>query len=141
MCRLKATKTKRNEYRNKNFGMISVQVPTSLCIENNFIMHSRYCFVEQCVYPRESNIYMANLYLRDDQKWISFSLSRSLPLFFSLSPFFFFFAVFAHTMFLSFRPSFPLSIPLSCLFSQDPARLFLSFFLSRLQSALNSVPL
>ena len=66
----------------KLIGMISVQVPTSLCMQNILIIHSRYCFLEQCVYLRESNIYMANLYLRDDQKWISFSLSRSLPLFF-----------------------------------------------------------
>ena len=91
-------------------GMISLQVPTSLCMQNKLIMHLRHCFVEQCVYPRESNIYMANLYLRDDQKWISFSLSLAPFLsFFSLS---LFFALFAHTMFFSFRSSFPLSIPL-----------------------------
>ena len=38
-------------------GMISVQVPTSLCMQNKLIIHSRYCFVEQYVYPREPNIY------------------------------------------------------------------------------------
>ena len=42
-------------------GMIAVQVPTLLCMQNKFIMHSRYCFIEQYVHPRESNIYMANL--------------------------------------------------------------------------------
>ena len=47
-------------------GMISVQVPTSLCMQNKLIIHSRYCFVEQSVYPREPNIYMGNLYLRDE---------------------------------------------------------------------------
>ena len=47
-------------------GMISVQVPTSLCMQNKLIIHSRYCFVEQYVYPREPNIYMGNLYLRDE---------------------------------------------------------------------------
>ena len=46
--------------------MISVQVPTSLCMQNKLIIHSRYCFVEQYVYPREPNIYMGNLYLRDE---------------------------------------------------------------------------
>ena len=48
------------------YGMISVQVPTSLCMQNKLIIHSRYCFVEQYVYPREPNIYMGNLYLRDE---------------------------------------------------------------------------
>ena len=48
------------------FGMTSVQVPTSLCIQNKLIIHSRYCFVEQYVYPREPNIYMGNLYLGDE---------------------------------------------------------------------------
>ena len=48
-----------------SLGMISVQVPTSLCMQNKLIIHSRYCFVEQYVYPREPNIYMGNLYLRD----------------------------------------------------------------------------
>ena len=47
-------------------GMISLQVPTSLCMQNKLITHSRYCFVEQYVYPREPNIYMGNLYLRDE---------------------------------------------------------------------------
>ena len=47
-------------------GMISVQVPTSLCMQNELIIHSRYCFVEQYVYPREPNKYMGNLYLRDE---------------------------------------------------------------------------
>ena len=47
-------------------GMISVQVPTSLCMQNKLSIHSRYCFVEQYVYPREPNIYMGNLYLRDE---------------------------------------------------------------------------
>ena len=47
-------------------GKISVQVPTSLCMLNKLIIHSRYCFVEQYVYPREPNIYMGNLYLRDE---------------------------------------------------------------------------
>ena len=47
-------------------GMISVQVPTSLCMQNKLIIHSRYYFVEQYVYPREPNIYMGNLYLRDE---------------------------------------------------------------------------
>ena len=47
-------------------GMISVQVPTSLCMQNKLIIHSHYCFVEQYVYPREPNIYMGNLYLRDE---------------------------------------------------------------------------
>ena len=47
-------------------GMISVQVPTSLCMQNKLIIHSRYCLVEQYVYPREPNIYMGNLYLRDE---------------------------------------------------------------------------
>ena len=50
----------------KRFGMISVQVPTSLCMQNKIIIHSRDCFVEQYVYPREPNIYMGNLYLRDE---------------------------------------------------------------------------
>ena len=50
----------------ENYGMISVQVPTSLCMQNKLIIHSRYCFVEQYVYPREPNIYMGNLYLRDE---------------------------------------------------------------------------
>ena len=50
----------------KNAGMISVQVPTSLCMQNKLIIHSRYCFVEQYVSPREPNIYMGNLYLRDE---------------------------------------------------------------------------
>ena len=45
-------------------GMISVQVPTLLCMQNKLIIHSRYCFVEQYVYPRGPNIYMGNLYLR-----------------------------------------------------------------------------
>ena len=44
-------------------GMISVQVPTSLCMQNKLIIHSCYCFVEQYVYVREPNIYMGNLYL------------------------------------------------------------------------------
>ena len=35
----------------KAIGMISVQVPTSLCMQNKLIIHSRYCFVEQYVYP------------------------------------------------------------------------------------------
>ena len=48
------------------FEIISVQVPTSLNMQNKLIIHSRYCFEEQYVYPRESNIYMANLYLRDE---------------------------------------------------------------------------
>ena len=48
------------------FGMISVQVPTSLCMQNKLIIHLRYCFEEQYVYPREPNIYMGNLYLRDE---------------------------------------------------------------------------
>ena len=48
------------------FGMISVQVPTSLCMQNKLIIHSRYCFVEQYVYPREPNIHMGNLYLQDE---------------------------------------------------------------------------
>ena len=47
-------------------GMISVQVPTSLCMQKKLIIHSRYCFVEQYLYPREPNIYMGNLYLRDE---------------------------------------------------------------------------
>ena len=47
-------------------GMISVQVPTSLCMQNKLSIHSRYCFVEQYVYPREPNIYIGNLYLRDE---------------------------------------------------------------------------
>ena len=46
--------------------MISVQVPTSLYMQNKLIIHLRYCFVEQYVYPREPNIYMGNLYLRDE---------------------------------------------------------------------------
>ena len=46
--------------------MISVQVPTSLCMQNKLIIHSRYCLVEQYVYPSEPNIYMGNLYLRDE---------------------------------------------------------------------------
>ena len=54
-------------------GMISVQVPTSLCIQNKLIIHSRYCFVEQYVYPREPNIYMVNLYL------LRFSLDCEQP--------------------------------------------------------------
>ena len=54
----------------------------------------------------------------------SLSLAPSLS-FFTLS---LFFALFAHNVSLSFRPSFPLSIPLSCLSIPDPARLFLSFF-------------
>ena len=50
----------------RGFGMISVQIPTSLCMQNKLIIHSRYCFVEQYVYPREPNIYIGNLYLRDE---------------------------------------------------------------------------
>ena len=46
--------------------MISVQVPTYICMQNKLIIHSRYCFGEQYVYPREPNIYMGNLYLRDE---------------------------------------------------------------------------
>ena len=48
------------------FRMICVQVPTSLCMQNKLIILSLYCFVEQYVYARESNIYMGNLYLRDE---------------------------------------------------------------------------
>ena len=79
-------------------GMISVQVTASLCLQNKVIMHSFYFFVEQYVHPRVSKIYLANLYLQDEEKWISF-----------LS----FLSHIAHTV-APFRSSFPLSIPLSC---------------------------
>ena len=58
-------------------GMISVQVPTSLCMQNKLIIHLCYCFVEQYVYPREPNIYMGNLYLGDEKRILFF---LSLPL-------------------------------------------------------------
>ena len=64
-CQKFARKPKGSK-RGKIFEMISVQVPTSLCMQNKLIIHSRYCFVEQYVYPREPNIYMGNLYLRDE---------------------------------------------------------------------------
>ena len=48
--------------------MISTQVPTSLCMQNKLIIHSRYCFVEQYIYPRLKG-------------WIKMDLiSLSLPL-------------------------------------------------------------
>ena len=52
-----------NQVALESLGMISEQVPTSLCMQDKLIMHSCYCFVEQYVHPRESNIYMAYLYL------------------------------------------------------------------------------
>ena len=64
------------------------------------IMHSRFCFVEQYMYPRLSHIYMANLYLREKEKWISF-LSPSISCSFS------FFAQIAHAV-ASFLSNFPL---------------------------------
>ena len=62
-------------------GMISVQVPTSLCMQNKLIMHSRYCFVEEYVHQRKSNIYMADLNLGMNKNGSHFPL----PLAFSLS--------------------------------------------------------
>ena len=99
-----------------NFGMISVQVPTSLCMQNKLIIHSRYCFVEQYVYPREPNIYMGNLYLRD-------SLHRP-----------------HRYSFLSQLSSF---CPFVLFLFPDPARLFLPFYpiICHSQLALNADPL
>ena len=75
---------RKRKFRELENGVISVQVSTSSCMQNKLIRHSHYCFVEQFVYPGVSNLYMANLYLRDEEKWdlisLSLSLSHSLSL-------------------------------------------------------------
>ena len=116
--------------------MISAQVPTSLCTQDKLIMHSHHCFEEQYVYPRVSNIYMANLYLRDDQKWISFSLSCSLPLLFSPSLFSLAFLL-TPCLFL-FLPAFLFRFLSPVFLFQISLGFFCPFCLP--QSALNSVP-
>ena len=84
-------------------------------IVNKLIMHSRYCFVEQYEHPRELNIYMANLNLRGEQKWVSFfSPSRSLSL---LCPHG------SHRCPFLYQPSS--FYPFVLFFFPDPARLFL----------------
>ena len=98
-------------------GMISVQVPTSLCMQNKLIMHSRYCFVEEYVHPRKWNIYMANLNLGMNKNGFHFPLPRafSLPLSLLCPPL---------TRLLLFGPAF-LYLSLRPVLFSDPAQLFL----------------
>ena len=48
----------------KDFGKISVQVPTSLCMRFELLIYAAHCFFKQCLFPKVLNIYINMLYLR-----------------------------------------------------------------------------
>ena len=119
----------------KRSGMISFQVPTSLCMQNKLIMQ---CFVEQYEHPRESIYTWLICTYGMNKNGLPFLSLLSLP---PLSPssLSLLSLFFAHTI-APFCPGFPLSILSSCLFFQLPLGFFWCYNLKLLAACLELRP-